>query len=418
MARTSLVAVRDGCATSRFYERGTALHRLLSEAPYLPRCSADKTANKVRPREYAISHPYMQVNRPGMVSWLIFDLDHPNAGIWEDAGLPAPNLIVRNRESGNSHIYYAIEPVCTTERARSRPIEYLKAIYLEMANRLRADLNYSSGPVAKTPGHPWWQTTELHAQVYQLGKLADYVDLPPPVRPDAGVAQNHVPTSRHCQLFELLRHYAYSIVHKTKAEATYEHFVALLEAYALNGMARVVRAADSNEGDLPWSSITATVRSVARWTWDRYRGAGNVHRGVMQLDESLPLADRQRQAAQRTHAQRAKNTESRIRAACRNLQAQGKPLFQGAVAKVARLSRQTVAAYKHVLAEDLAPAITTIASQVQAVVNPVQEPRELLARPVKYGVHQVSAAPAGVSDAGRSVDLWEPDVFRGLAHEG
>jgi hypothetical protein len=29
----------------------------------------------------------MQVNRPGFVSWLIFDLDHTKAMIWEDAGL-------------------------------------------------------------------------------------------------------------------------------------------------------------------------------------------------------------------------------------------------------------------------------------------------------------------------------------------
>ncbi len=52
--------------------------------------------------------PDMQVNRPGFVSWLIFDLDHTKAMIWEDAGLPAPNLIVRNRKSGHSHLYYAI----------------------------------------------------------------------------------------------------------------------------------------------------------------------------------------------------------------------------------------------------------------------------------------------------------------------
>ncbi|ENO98743.1 replication protein A [Thauera phenylacetica B4P] len=62
-----------------------------------------------------------------MVSWLIFDVDHSNALIWEDAGLPAPNLIVRNRKSGHSHLYYAIPPVCTTESARSKPIQYMKA---------------------------------------------------------------------------------------------------------------------------------------------------------------------------------------------------------------------------------------------------------------------------------------------------
>ena len=118
----------DNQTADRFFQSGTALNRVLTEAPYLPRCSDDKTATRVRPREYAIRYPYMQVNRPGFVSWLIFDLDHSNALIWEDAGLPAPNLIVRNRKSGHSHLYYAIPPVCTTESARSKPIAYMKAI--------------------------------------------------------------------------------------------------------------------------------------------------------------------------------------------------------------------------------------------------------------------------------------------------
>lgn len=98
----------DNQTADRFFQSGTALNRVLTEAPYLPRCSDDKTATRVRPREYAIRYPYMQVNRPGFVSWLIFDLDHTKAMIWEDAGLPAPNLIVRNRQSGHSHLYYAI----------------------------------------------------------------------------------------------------------------------------------------------------------------------------------------------------------------------------------------------------------------------------------------------------------------------
>ncbi|MEK8034178.1 replication initiation protein [Ideonella sp. DXS29W] len=372
----------------------------MNEAPYLARCSSDKTATLVRPREYAVNHPYMQVNRPGMVSWLIFDLDHSNAQIWDDAGLPAPNLIVRNRQSGNSHLYYAIEPVCTSDRARARPIEYMKAIYLAMAVGLRADVNYSSGPVAKTPGHPWWQTTELHAKVFSLGELAEYVELPAPgAERSGGVAKNHSPNSRHCHLFEVVRRYAYSAVEKARAQGSYEHFVAQIEAYGLNSMARVLKAACSSQGDLPWSSIKATARSVARWTWDRYHGVGGVHRGVMQLDDALPLAERQRQAAQRTHSLRAKATESRIRAACSNLQAQGRPLVQAVVAKVAGVSRQTVAAYRHVLEEKLATPAASIAKLVRAVAAAATSGQEQAraARQVKHAVHQVAAAPGEVA---------------------
>ena len=134
----------------RYYQPDTALNRLLSEAPYLPRCSDNKTAARVRPREYAIRYPYMQVNQPDRVSWLVFDLDHVNSLIWEDENLPAPNLVVRNRRNGHAHLFYAIVPVCTSENARSKPIQYMKAVYEAMVARLQADPAYS-GPVAKTP---------------------------------------------------------------------------------------------------------------------------------------------------------------------------------------------------------------------------------------------------------------------------
>lgn len=403
MAKTSsLAAARE---SERYFQAGTALRRVVLEAPFFPRCSDDKTAAKVRPVEFALRHPYMQVNRPGRVSWLIFDLDHTNPSIWEDVGLPAPNLIVANRsqgpgggDAGRAHLFYAITPVCTTERARSRPIDYMKAIYLEMARRLRADPNYASGPVAKTPGHPWWMTTELHATVYELGKLADYVDLEPPYREGSRTASNHVPHSRHCQLFEVLRHYAYSIVGRLKSTGSYEQFVALLEAYSLNAMGRVVRAAGSSQGDLPWSSVKATVKSVARWTWEHYRGAGGVHRGVMQLDESMPLEERQRLAALRTHELRAANTESRIRAACRALQAQGKPLLQTAVAQVAKLTRQTVATYQHVLREVV---------EIAEVVTPFTDASRTRALAVKHAVHQVSAARQGPPRSGMGLPVDE-----------
>lgn len=383
MARQSAVAAREGASTERFFQGGTALNRVLLEAPYLPRCSEDKTATRVRPREYAIRYPYMQVNRPGMVSWLIFDLDHSNALIWEDAGLPAPNLIVRNRQSGHSHLYYAIAPVCTSENARSRPIAYMKAIYEAFAARLEADTDFHSGPVAKTPGHPWWLTHEMHNHVYELGELADYVDLAVSSPWGKGPQLDEISHSRHCLLFEQLRYYAYSIANRERERGSFITFTRLLEAYAHN------RNSFQKLGfteDLPVSSLKSTVKSVARWTWDRYRGDSRCHRGVMQLNKDLPLAERQRLAAVRTNEVRQKSTESKVRAACRHLQQKGEMLTQAAIATVARLSRQTVAAYKHVLNEVLKPAGVSVLRKTSSSK-----------RDVNYGVHQVSAAlPEGV----------------------
>lgn len=286
MTKFSALADAYHSGYERFFEDGSALSRVLSEAPFYPRASDNKTATLTRPRHLAVRFPYMQINRRDMVSWLIFDLDHANPSIWEDAGLPAPNLIVQNRNSKGAHLYYAIKPVCTSLAARTKPIDYMKAIYSAMATKLRADIDFHSGPVAKTPGHPWWATTELHGHEYELSQLADYIDLPliSPWAKNPNI--DLVSHSRHCIMFEWLRHYAYSIVKHEQEHGTFEGFARLLEAFAHNKNSFYGLGFCQN---LSQSSLKATVKSVARWTWERYTGSGRCHRGVMRLDPTLSL---------------------------------------------------------------------------------------------------------------------------------
>lgn len=362
---------------ARYFEQGTALHRVLQEAAYIPRCSDNKTATRTRPREFAVRYPYMQINRPGLVSWLIFDLDHANSMIWEDAGLPAPNLIVRNRASGNSHLYYAISPVCTTEAARDKPIAFMKAVYAAFSIALRADPNFHSGPVAKTPGHPWWSTEELHNSVYELGALADYVDLAVAAPWAKRVKVDDIAHSRHCLLFEHLRHYAYSIVNREREKGNYDSFVRWLDAKA-HDLNRFTERGFAQ--DLPASSLRATIRSIARWTWTNYTGSGRCKRGIMQLDPDLPLTARQSLAAERTHSERQKNTADRIRAACRLLRQRGESLTQIAIGRIAGVTRQTVATYKG-LVEQARLALKTPEVQSAGAARP----------DVKFATHQVPA---------------------------
>ena len=397
--------------SAHFSEDGTAFNRIVIEAPYLARCSDNKTATLVRPRDYAIRYPYMQINRRGMVSWLIFDLDHTNSLAWDDEGLPPPNLVVRNRNNGHSHLFYAIPPVCTTENARDKPIQYMKAVYAAFALRLKADPDYNSGPVAKTPGHPWWSTSELHNHVYELGELADYVELQ--VSPwKTGPQLEDLPHSRHCVLFEQLRYFAYSIVNQERERGTLASFSRRLEAFAHN---HNKFARNGFSEDLMLSSVRATVRSVARWTWTRYQGSTRCCRGAMALDKSLPLAERQSLAAKRTHELRHRSTESKIRAACRGLQERGEKLTQVAIAILAGVSRQTVAKYGHVLNEVTRPQTISIlgATSLPKTFSlstagdqgSTSAPGMGLASAftdVAYGVHQVTAPARGVLDLAAS----------------
>jgi hypothetical protein len=380
MTRFSTLTDAKYDGNERFFEDGTALSRILNEAPFFPRVSSNKTATLTRPRDLAVKFPYMQINRRDMVSWLIFDLDHANPSIWEDVGLPAPNLIVQNRKSRGAHLYYAIKPVCTSLAARKKPIDYMKSIYSAMATKLKADLDYHSGPVAKTPGHPWWVTRELHGHEYELNQLADYVELPLISSWAKNPNIDLVSHSRHCVMFEWLRHYAYSIVKLQQDEGTFEAFTKMLEAFAHNKNSFYGLGFCQN---LSRSSLRATVKSVARWTWDRYTGCGRCHRGVMRLNPALPLEERKRLSALRTHEERRKATEAKIRATVRHLQREGAAVTQAAISRFSKLARQTVSNYKAIITDALKPAVIAIF-----------RPREnLLLKPkaVNYGVHQVTA---------------------------
>ncbi len=72
--------------------------------------------------------------------------------------------------------------------------------------------------MAKTPFHPWWQTTELHSQVYELGELADSVEVETALHWREPSNLDDMSHSRNCTLFEYARHYAYSIVKSRNVE--------------------------------------------------------------------------------------------------------------------------------------------------------------------------------------------------------
>ncbi|KPY65209.1 RepA, partial [Pseudomonas amygdali pv. sesami] len=115
--------------------------------------------------------------------------------------------------------------------------------------------------------------------------------------------------------------------------------------------------------------------------------------------------------AKRTNELRQKATESKIRAACRQLQDQGKALVRSAIATLAGVSVRTVASYAHILTEVLQPATVSVLRASRKAVSvpprqdrspatpPVQahvgQPADGRASGVQSGVHQISAVPQG-----------------------
>ncbi|MFT7052888.1 MAG: hypothetical protein ACJAU1_000438 [Psychromonas sp.] len=337
----------------RYYQPSSSLNRLFSHLPHAPYCSDDKTARLKLTKTKALSFPYIQVDTANLKNWLVFDLDHDNPMIWDDESLPPPNFMVVCPTKNTSHLFYAIPGVATSVNSRSAPIQYMKAVYEAMAIRLNADLSYS-GPVAKTPGHAWWRTHEFHNKMYDLGELSEYVDLETKPQWSKGPDLDSVSHSRNCTLFEITRFFAYAKVSEARRKSTLAEFEAQVRNYAT---ARNRFKEKGWQNNLAYSEIKATAKSIARWTWDYYRG-DSVHRGAMGLDSQIPLPERQSSSALRTAKMKRGKTEVAIRNAVLKAKESGAKISCVSIARLTGLCRQTVASYLNVILKNLNPIIS------------------------------------------------------------
>jgi hypothetical protein len=348
----------------------TSLDRFYEQLAYKPWCGDDKAARLVRPKASAVTKPYIAPNSPSLISWLVFDLDHSNSWIWEDKNLPEPNLIVSTAKTGRSHLYYAISPVCMSDNARQKPIEYMNAVYRGLAQALDADEAYT-GRIAKNPLCPHWRTLELHSYQYNLDDLAEVVK--PISKPFFTPQDFEDVEGRNSTLFLQLRYWAYTQVLRAKSTGSYDQWLdeVMTRAYSLSHV----------EIDFRENEIEGVARSVAKWTWNKYTGPG-VDRGVMGLkDSDLPLVNRQRLAARRTHSMRVNATERRISKAIKQLASEGTTITKTAVAKLVQLSRKQLSSRYAYLFEELSLENT-----------PKKEAQAIQAPNVTFAVHQISAA--------------------------
>ena len=190
--------------------------------------------------------------------WLAFDIDRPGAAIdWSDRGAPAPNLTVMNQSNGHAHALYALEtPVRTAPDGRVGPLRYAASVENALCGLLGADRGYA-GLIVKNPLHKHWQVTEWHQRPYELGELADYLDLKTPKK--RKVIQDYG-LGRNCTLFEELRKWSYRA--KRQGWPDYRQWLdaCLTRAQMINLQFK---------NPLPLSEVRATATSVAKWTSKR-----------------------------------------------------------------------------------------------------------------------------------------------------
>lgn len=244
--------------------------------PKKPYCSDDKTASRIRTLETALTYAYIQPNPPGLLFWLVFDLDREDAS-WrfQDVIAPAPNLIVMNPANGHAHYYYALKtPVNVGEKGRLRPKQYAEAVYRGLGAILGADARYAC-LMAKNPLHPSHITFCPQTEPYELAELDEYIinrnegKVWQAAARARGEAVNLL--GRNFTMFDRLRDWAYSWVRTYRTSGA--GFDEWLQACHLQAELYGDFPGHS-KGNLPTSEIKATAKSVAKWTWRHYEGRG------------------------------------------------------------------------------------------------------------------------------------------------
>jgi hypothetical protein len=224
-----------------------------------------------------------------------------------------------------------------------------------MTLKLGADSRYS-GLICKNPLNAQWHTLEITPTLYELGYLADFLDLSQTslqkVQNDAyRRLENAVINGRNDYLFTLLRYYAYERVAKYRqiTDTTGDDKAAAMWDNAILHEAERINREFPN--GLNFGEVKSTAKSVSRWVWNNYRPGEKYNRGVMGFGETrhdnsdcrllLPEEKRERQskAAEFTNQVRKDKTEEKIQEAIGKLIAENKRVSKSAVAKMTGLDR-------------------------------------------------------------------------------
>jgi hypothetical protein len=206
---------------------------------------------------------------------------------------------------------------------RQAPLRYLCAVEAAFRAKLEADSGYS-GLITKNPMHPLWRLLRGPQRGYELGELAEWVDLPkhaPKRKPE------EVGLGRNVILFDWLRQYAYRQIRHYKGDVrNFLVWQSHLNAKALERNGDFMQPLMGNE-------VWHICKSVAKWTWRRFDLAASDARF------SALQAARGRQGGVASGLSRAAASEDK-RASARLMRAQG--MTQQSIAAALGVTQQAV----------------------------------------------------------------------------
>lgn len=292
--------------------------------------------------------PGVGLNAEKLVRYITIDCDHGDTDRWDLVGL-RPSMIVYNHSNQRHHVTFELSaPVARGENARQRPQTLLSLITRALVRDLNGDPSYA-GLTTKNPlctsrfgvicpgGRP-----------YSLQEMVAALDLDGVIEDEAanrrfggreGLAlAEQDDNSRNKRLFNTLRIEAYA-----EARSNLSYY----RAGGQNSLQNLLMgwARQNNIGMLPSYELDAITKSIAKFCCNKLRPAANAdgkNRGVMRLDRSLSLVDRQAAGGEYAAGLIRSRSVAMVRAAVSRMVQDRVALTQVAVAAVAGLSLRTV----------------------------------------------------------------------------
>lgn len=227
--------------------------------PRKPYCADELQSGLIiRNKLQASSKRYIQHNEPNSKLWLAFDIDRPTHP--EEAyemGLPLPNLWIQNPINRHAHLLYSLStPVHLNINSSVKAQRFAAAVQVAMTIKLEADINYA-GLICKNPLHPYWNTISPNDNSYDLGYLADFVDL------NLKEKRKDLPAigwGRNVALFDRTRAWAYQAVRNYRAGN--------FNAFHDSVLTKTMNFNDFSN-PLAMSEVKATAKSIAKWVWKK-----------------------------------------------------------------------------------------------------------------------------------------------------
>ncbi len=293
------------------------------------------------PKQDAIKHPWLQVNRNGFVEWLVIDIDEPGAAhFWEDVEAPAPNFVVINPENQHAQYYYHLEvPVYSWyKQRRTKAYRYLKAVYDGLVRLLKGDKSCGLHGLRKNPIHKKWLRHDLHQASYSLGELAEYVELFSGI----GSLNEEIDDElrRNCSLFNAGRRWAYKHINVARTSNYNYWYLEVLNT---------VRVFNKFNIPLPESEVRSIAKSIAVYVKYKYSGCQRAFRDREKHSDGMTTHQKQVLAAKETNRIRTSNTLQKIKSVIQKLKDLGHKITIAAISKKTGLHRNTIAGYKAVL---------------------------------------------------------------------